>query len=456
MTQVSAHVDQVLAEVDRRTELLIALLRALILLVLAALFWWPGGLERNPATMFPLLGLAVVTGARALVVVAGLFRPWMAWLSTTLDVLFLNHCLLMAAEMAGQSFGGALAMPTASAIYLFLATTAVRHRPMLVLYTGGLFVSVWAGVWLLDGRAVLGVGALDEGPAAFDADAVGTLARLTIVVLTALALSLAITRARTALIKSVTEARLRANLARYFSPGIVEDLAHAGDAARAFRQQKVAILFADIRGFTALAEATPTADVAMLLTEYRALVGDVVNRHGGTIDKFIGDAVMAVFGVPHATRHDASNAARAAVALLSATDTWNAGRAERRLPPVEIGIGVHYGDVLAGALGDDNRLEYTVIGDTVNTAQRIERLTAALGTRLLLSTELLDAAAGAAEVGQWEALPPERLRGRRRAIQLYRWLGDEPTRKTADHELRSRLQVGGEGSIPRVPAGRSS
>jgi len=295
---------------------------------------------------------------------------------------------------------------------------------------------VWAAVWLLGDRAALGIGLSDAE--AVPTEAAQTLARLTIVALTTFALSVAITRARRALIASVTEARLRANLSRYFSPSVVDELANAGDAARTFRLQKAAVLFADIRGFTAVAEVTPVAEVAQLLAEYRGLAANVINRHGGTIDKFVGDAVMAVFGVPHPSPRDAANAAQAGLKLLSAVEQWNVDRGDRGQPPVEVGVGVHYGDVLAGALGDEHRLEYTVIGDTVNTAERIERLTRTLGAPVLLSAEVLNAETAPSDSRHWEALPPQRLRGRSRPIQLYRLAAEETLGRSTAPERASQ------------------
>jgi adenylate cyclase len=185
---------------------------------------------------------------------------------------------------------------------------------------------------------------------------------------------------------------LRENLARYFSPNVVRRLAHAGTEARSFRSQKAAILFADLRGFTALAEAMPAHEVAAFLNEFRARVAEAINRLRGTIDKFIGDGVMAIFGLPEPGAQDAGNAIQARLELVSSIEQWSVERVRAGMPAVEMGVGIHYGEVLAGALGDENRLEYTVIGDTVNTTARIEEETAALRTPILVSAEALEAA----------------------------------------------------------------
>ena len=292
---------------------------------------------------------------------------------------------------------------------MFLATAAVRHRPYLVLYSGGLFVAGWAGIWIW-------VPAAD----ARLAQALATdLARLAVVGLVAFALFIAVSRARSTLVKSITEARLRANLSRYFSPQVVDRLAHAGHAARAFRSQKAAILFADLRGFTALTEKMPAEEVAAFLNEYRRRITEPIISHRGVIDKFIGDGVMAVFGVPQPGPDDARDAMLAGVGALSAIAEWSRERTAQGLPPVRIGVGIHHGDVIAGALGDENRLEYTVIGDPVNTATRIEAEAASLGASLLISAEVVDAAPGMDGELHLVALSPRFLRGRSRPVRLY-------------------------------------
>jgi adenylate cyclase len=227
-------------------------------------------------------------------------------------------------------------------------------------------------------------------PGTFTAD----LARLMVVAIVSFALFVAVHRARRAATTAIAETHLRQNLSRYFSPQIVDEVAQSGSAARTFQPRKVAILFPDLRDFTSFAEQMPADKVADFLNEYRRRIAEPIARHRGTIDKFIGDGVMAIFGVPEPSIDDARNAILAGLELVSVIDRWRSERLAEGLPPVEIGIGVHYGDVIAGALGDEHRLEYTVVGDAVNTAARIERLTADRGTPLLVSADVLAAAPG--------------------------------------------------------------
>jgi adenylate cyclase len=163
-----------------------------------------------------------------------------------------------------------------------------------------------------------------------------------------------------------------------------------------------------------------TVEVAHFLNEYRRRIADPIARHGGVIDKSIGDGVMAIFGVPEASADDARNAVHAGIELASVIEAWRRERLAQGQPAVDVGIGIHYGDVIAGALGDEQRLEYSVVGDAVDTASRIEGLTSNLGARLLVSAEVLAAAPGLDE--ELQVAPPftQILRGRSQSIQLYR------------------------------------
>jgi adenylate cyclase len=168
------------------------------------------------------------------------------------------------------------------------------------------------------------------------------------------------------------EALTRSNFERFFTPQLAARIANAGEAIRlGGEKRRVAVLFSDIRGFTALSE-TMNADVmAKHLTEYFTEMVECVFRHGGTLDKFIGDAVMAQWGAPLAEADDADRAVAAALDMMQELDVLNTRwRAEGR-PELKIGIGINYGDAFAGNIGSERRLEYTVIGDTVNTASRL-------------------------------------------------------------------------------------
>lgn len=171
------------------------------------------------------------------------------------------------------------------------------------------------------------------------------------------------------------EALVRGNFERYFAPSLAARIAESPEAARlGGDKRQVAVLFSDIRGFTALSEAMRPDEIATLLSEYLTEMVECVFRNGGTLDKFIGDAVMAEWGAPLSAPDDADRAVAAALDMLEALASLNRKwRAEGR-PQLQIGVGLSYGEVFAGNIGSERRLEFTVIGDTVNTAARLCRV----------------------------------------------------------------------------------
>jgi len=168
------------------------------------------------------------------------------------------------------------------------------------------------------------------------------------------------------------EALTRSNFERFFTPQLAARIANSEEAIRLGGEKRpVAVLFSDIRGFTALSETMNPDAMAKHLTEYFTEMVDCVFRHGGTLDKFIGDAVMAQWGAPIHEPDDADRAMAAAIDMMQQLDLLNERwRAEGR-PELRIGIGLNFGEAFAGNIGSERRLEYTVIGDTVNVASRL-------------------------------------------------------------------------------------
>lgn len=212
------------------------------------------------------------------------------------------------------------------------------------------------------------------------------------------------------------QAVAQSNFERFFAPQVAARIAGAPEASRlGGERRQVAVLFSDIRGFTALSEQLPPDTMATWLSEYFTEMVECVFRHGGTLDKFIGDALMAQWGAPWGDPQDADHALAAAVDMLQALETLNARwRADGR-PLLRVGIGLSFGEVFAGNIGSERRLEFTVIGDTVNTASRL--CSAAGPGEILLSGAFHAALTRAPEV---VALPPMALKGKQQAVEVYR------------------------------------
>ncbi|MGA8587212.1 MAG: adenylate/guanylate cyclase domain-containing protein [Roseiarcus sp.] len=185
--------------------------------------------------------------------------------------------------------------------------------------------------------------------------------------------------------------RARNNLARYFSPNVVEILAAQDEPLGIVRRETVGVLFADIVGFTGMAETMTPEAVLALLREFHARMTAQIFACGGTVDKYIGDAIVAVFGVPTASSSDAANALACATRMIDALERWNEDRERAAEPRLAMGIGVNYGPAVLGDVGSKYSMSFTVIGDTVNTAARLQTLTRTLGTPLVVGDPLIAA-----------------------------------------------------------------
>jgi len=207
----------------------------------------------------------------------------------------------------------------------------------------------------------------------------------------------------------------RENLTRYFAPQVAERIAGSREAARLGGDKRpVAVLFSDIRGFTALSETMNPDDMASLLSEYFTEMVECVFRHDGTLDKFMGDAVMAQWGAPIAGGNDADRALQAALDMMRALKKLNAKWRTEGRPQLQHGIAVNYGEAFAGNIGSERRLEFTVIGDTVNTAYRL--CSAAEAGQILITEEMRQALASPPRL---TACPPMELKGKSQLIPVY-------------------------------------
>ncbi|MEK7259684.1 MAG: adenylate/guanylate cyclase domain-containing protein [Pseudomonadota bacterium] len=186
-------------------------------------------------------------------------------------------------------------------------------------------------------------------------------------------------------------------------------------------EKVVTVLFADIKGFTSLCENTPPEAVLTLLNSYLSEITAVIERHQGVVDKYTGDSVMALFGAPLSRGNDAQNAVRTALAMQEAMTSLNARNRAAGLAAVEAGIGVHTGLVVAGNLGSQNRLNYTVIGDSVNLSARLEGLTRKYHVANVVSETTRQSAPGFV----YRELDLVRVAGKREPVRIYEVIGEE-------------------------------
>ncbi|MEA2778643.1 MAG: adenylate cyclase [Rhodospirillaceae bacterium] len=222
--------------------------------------------------------------------------------------------------------------------------------------------------------------------------------------------------------RQLTEAeRKRASLARYFSPNMVDDMMRSGRDLMA-RSQIITVLFADMVGFTGLTATLPSIEVIALLREYLAMFEEAVFAHGGTLDKYLGDGVMATFGTPRPGPRDATNAIACARAMAEKIVAWNMARIAEGQTPLRIGIGLHHGEVVLGDIGSERRMELAVIGDTVNVASRIQDMTRSLDIAILASDAVIQAVrseGGEEMISEFRDAGIHALRGRQGMVRLW-------------------------------------
>jgi adenylate cyclase len=368
-------------------------------------------------------------------------QPWYAVLFPLVDALVLIENLVPIMPWNAHGLPPPVPLRYGSFVYLFLplAFAAFFYSPWRTLWSAVVMALAWGAAV---GWALLQPGTFvhlhlsqllpaDPGqfvaiyldPGFVDIGAFGN--EVFVLLLTGTLLSIVVWRTREVVLRQAVAERNRSNLARYFSPNIVDELEAMDNPLARVRTQPVAVLFADIVGFTRLSEHLPPERVIELLRSFDRRMAQTVFAHHGTLDKYIGDAVMATFGVPHTGKEDAFNALRCARAMIDELARWNDKRRARGAEPVRAGIGVHFGPAVLGDIGDERRLEYAVIGDTVNVASRIERLTRVLGVDILVSHDLVEAAQrqapeqAAGVLASFEQGRPRTLRGRVGPVALW-------------------------------------
>ncbi len=214
--------------------------------------------------------------------------------------------------------------------------------------------------------------------------------------------------------------RTRVNLGRYFSPNMVDALAENDTPLREVREQDVAVMFVDLVGFTSYAAERAPREVIETLRAFHARIEACVFDHGGTLDKYLGDGLMASFGTPVVGKGDTARALLCAREALEAVDDLNMKRAEAGDMALQVSVGLHYGPVVMGDIGV-NRLEYTLIGNTVNVASRMESLTRSLSTRLVLSdAAYTQAQSEGAPVEAFVCVDGEQVRGIAEPMRVWR------------------------------------
>ena len=209
---------------------------------------------------------------------------------------------------------------------------------------------------------------------------------------------------------------LREAFSKYLDPKMVDRLLANKELKLFGEERELTVLFADLRGFTSTSERATPAEVVALLNDHLSAMSDVIRRHGGTLDKFIGDCVMAFWGAPIDDAQHAQHACDAAVDMLTTMDRQNQERRAAGKPTVDMGVGINSGKVVVGNMGSHDRFDYTVIGDAVNLASRLEGLTKVSPSRVLIGERTAELAG---KEFAFVALGAEKVKGKAEPVKIY-------------------------------------
>ncbi|MCQ0988351.1 adenylate/guanylate cyclase domain-containing protein [Jiella marina] len=417
MAYAGGTAERLLDEAARQAEKQVAIVRIVCGLAFFLMVLWIAAIvpQDDRGTLYQLGVAALTTLAVTLVGIgslvalrrgAGVIR--VAYLTTTADVAIVLGSLAYTMFAANVSTGFFAVFPPVWLIPIILAATALRYRPPLQIYVTGLFVA---------GLVALTIGArpmaMAERSEALGGLALGfgvppNLVRIAMITAAALTLYVVTRRGHRILHEAVRETTAHMNLTRFLPKELAPLLVDTDFAGLARGQrQAIVIVFVDMRGSTARAEHMEPEAFAAFMSAFRERIMKTAEDHGGVVDKFIGDGALVLFGAPRPEADDSERALAFARRVVAAVEEWSV---EAKVdPPVKIGVGLHRDEVFCGVVGSRDRLEFTVLGDAVNVAARLEKTTKSFEQSILASTEVV-VAAGCLE--EWCAMGTVALEGR--------------------------------------------
>ena len=391
-SRANAIVGALLSAAARVGELGVAWARLVVGLTLTIM--WPIIHGENLVALVPRALAAFVFGVLALCWSVFVFyrlrnanpSSALTYVSITIDAILVNALVLMYVLAPGATHQSIVEVHGTSIVYLAIVTAGVRFSPRAALYgaclnSAMLVALVTASTLQVNDPKVLGWAEwITVGVALAGSTVLGvTIATRTV--------RLVEQSARETL---ATEAA-RSKLGAYLSPEVANLVLKESVLRLGGERQYVAVLFSDLRGFTTYSESLEPEEIVEQLNQYMSVMVDTISQHGGIVDKFMGDGIMAVFGAPITKADDADRAIACAKAMMQAINDHNEARRSKGLPELKHGIGVHYGPVVAGNVGTAVRAAYTVIGDTVNLASRLEGVTKRLEIDFVVSEATLKA-----------------------------------------------------------------
>ena len=335
------------------------------------------------------------------------YERWLTYLTTTMDVLFLSLILLFGEKSLNQIF---------VLYYPIIVLGGIRYSLGATLYAGAMSAVCYTIIAIRNDLTVIG-----------HVDTMELIIRVLAMIFTALIAGYVVENGMLLVNRIVDEEikskRIKDTLARYVSVQVADEILKSkpGFLMRG-EKRDVTILLSDIRGFTQIAENISAEEVVELLNAYFSRMIDIVFKYRGTLDKFMGDAILVVFGAPMPDNNHAENAARTALEMQNVVNDFNIRQKELNKPEISIGIGLHSGSVIAGNIGSEKRLEYTVIGDTVNVTQRVESCTGK--GDIYITHEVYEQIKNLFDI---ETLSEVKVKGRVKPVKLYKLICSRKT-----------------------------
>lgn len=402
LADLPSHVQRELDNQRQRNEVLAGWIQASLVLVFAVFYTLSRKTFPDDTVFRPVpwaLGIyAAFTAWRLYLAYRNRLGHAMLMLSVVVDVAVLMVTIWSFHIQYGQPAAFYLKAPTVLYVFIFIALRALSLAPVYVLFAG---ISAAAGWLILLGIAIAAPG----GQALITRDYVAYMTSLRILIggevdkiisilMVSALLAIAAARARALLHRGVAEQAAAAQLARFFSPEIAATIVNSDEILQPGhgRQTQAAAMFVDMRGFTSLASSLAPRELIALLGQYQKIAVPVIQKNGGSITTYLGDGIMVTFGATRESDTYAAQAMRAAEQLLDALCAWADTRRAAGQPAPGVGIGIAVGTVTCGAIGDEGRLEYAVIGDPVNRAAKLQNHTKAERVMALTTAQTVERA----------------------------------------------------------------
>jgi adenylate cyclase len=371
-----------------------------------------GTYQRSPVHTALIGGYLAVTLLSLAVTIQRPHAQWRQPLFVLVDAVAILLMLYMHAAQGPLDHGHSLTPPGLVVTFILLINAALTADAKLVARFAGV---VFAG-WIAIIAAVVAHSGLGAFNGLLDADVQRELGLALSFGVAALAVYVMVRENAERTTEAEVARRRGSNLARFFSPTVVNQLADGDDVQLERRQ--IAVMFVDLRGFTSFAETATSEQLRHMLSEFRDIVSAAVVRHGGAVDKYLGDGVMAVFGHPAPREDDADRAMACALELVDELDRWRKRDEAAGLPALKAGIGLHAGTAMAGVLEAGCHSEYTVLGDVVNVAQRLQAVSKSVGATLVVSDDVKSAARSAGTLAAWHDSKAVAIPGRKLPLDI--------------------------------------